>query len=194
MKKTLLSLTILGTFTTAYSQVLFQENFNSLNTGNLVTNLTGGSGGQNNWAAATSSANPLLTDYTVLNIGPGDNVFKITGSALPPAAGNVAPFEYQNAWHELDISTRTSGNNLITTTFKLFTDGTTNSLNRFDLNILDSDFYSKFGISYKPSTRHLYATAVKTISTIDPAPQNYIFDLGPNDTEFQRDRRSCLQF
>lgn len=131
MKRILLSLSVLAMAYTATSQTFVSEDFNSLTVGEI--------GGQGSWLVFPDP----LPEATVVNIGTGDNVLQLAGSAT-----TGTKFVYQN----LDFSSRTTGNDVLFSTFKFRTGLATTSLNTFDYGFFDDQFNLVFGLRYTPNT------------------------------------------
>ncbi len=135
MKKTLLTcfFAISGL---SFAQVFVQEDFNSLNEGNLGTAFDGSVAGQNGWftlaqSAATNSANSNF--QIVTNDGDHRNALQILGSVT--ASG--AKFVHKNATVANAWLTRDAGNDIYQVEFEFYTGSATTSKNTATLAVVD---------------------------------------------------------
>ncbi len=152
MKKLLLlfSLSIAGM---TYAQdVLVNENCETLTIGNVSTDLTGATPGQNNWSTFVSStAAPAgqLTDFQVISVG-GVNgqAFQLTGSAAGTSATRFLSQDISTGW-----TNRTSGNDILNAEYDFFSGPASTSLNSMRLLIYDTTGAQILcGLSVKLST------------------------------------------
>ncbi len=150
MKKQLLSIAMVCSAFFATSQTLLTENFNSLTTGDLGTNITGAVAGQNGWKtyAPNGTANSFAT---VTNVGTNDNSLAISGSTTSTGTRYV----YKSiAW-----ANRTSGNDVLFATFDLNTGALSSSKNEFRFALMNAKQRVIAGFGYTKSTKALTAIA-----------------------------------
>ncbi len=139
----------------ASSQTFISEDFNSRTLGQI--------GGQGNWEVYPDP----LPEAQVINLSSGDNALQMTGSAT-----TGSKYVYQT----LDISTRTSGNDVIATEFILKTGSSTTSLNNFILGFYDAQLELVFGLRYTPSNHIVDGLIYDTDAT-------YLSKLGASNTD-----------
>ena len=166
MKKILLSLTLLGGLFSASAQTLISENFNSLNAGALITDISGATAGQGGWYGFAGAGTPT-TYANVVSVGANDNGLELTGSAT--TSGTRYVYKGLSAgWNG-----RTSGNNVFYAEYKMNTGATSTSNNQFRLALFDNKGYVIGGIQYTKSSKVVaglaydsipYATVSGTIS------------------------------
>ncbi|MFC6267957.1 T9SS type A sorting domain-containing protein [Frigoriflavimonas asaccharolytica] len=117
MKKVFFSLAIISS-TIAFSQIqnVISENFNGLTTGNLGTDVTGATAGQNGWY----TGNGTVADYqiTTVDAAHGKSLRMISGAGAPPATGSNANNRF--AWKDI-TATPTFTNNAIKVEFEFYT-------------------------------------------------------------------------
>ena len=152
MKKLLLlfSLSIAGV---SFAQdVLVNENCETLTIGNVSTDLTGATAGQNNWSTYVSStANPAgqLSDFQVISVG-GVNgkAFQLTGSAAGTAATRYLSQDISTGW-----ANRTTGNDILNAEYDFYSGPASTSLNSMRILIYDTTGTQILcGLSVKLST------------------------------------------
>jgi hypothetical protein len=152
MKKLLLlfSLSIAGL---TYAQdVLVNENCETLTIGNVSTDLTGATAGQNNWytyVSATAVPAGQLSDFQVINVG-GVNgqAFQLTGSSAATAATRYLSQDISAAW-----TNRTSGNDILNVEYDYFSGPATTSANSMRILVYDTTGAQILcGLSVKLST------------------------------------------
>jgi len=158
MKKILLVLSTVIISTSAYSQIIWNEDFNSLTNGNLGTDITGATAGQNGWLtiAETTATNSANSNFQIATIDAMHaKSLQMTGSN--GIAGTKAVFknDVATAW-----TNRTSGNNVIQLEFDFYTGAATNSTNQsraYISNVTGSGTTAVtknlVGFTYKHSTR-----------------------------------------
>lgn len=163
MKKTLLSIALLGAAFVASSQTLIlKDNFNSYTTGNLGTDLTGVTAGQGGWFTQTgTSGNNNATQIVAVGTSTTDKALKLTGLNSPSATGTT-----RNAYRDLSNATtgwpsRISGQDIIMVDFDLSTGpaGVT-SKNQFNVYLNDASGNRLIGVNYTPETRKIDATII----------------------------------
>ena len=174
MKKiTLLTLSLLGSLT-LNAQLLLTEDSSTMNVGNIGTDLTGLTAGQNNWntfVATTASPAGQNSDFQVVDLaGTYGKTIQITGSS-----GNVGS-RFMNKDISLDFATRTAGNDITQCEFEFFTGPTTTSFNsrRFTLYESTSRAVMLVGFLY------LNTGEIRGLSNFDNAGTigNFSFGLG----------------
>ena len=151
MKKLLLSLSLFVTVFTANSQVLDTEDFSAYTVGNIGTDITGVTSGQDNWLTfATGGSN---ADFQIINDGaPHDNVLQMTGSAT--ATGNKFMWKagFADVWDFRD-----AGNDILEIEYDYFTGPVTTSKNTQRIILYNADGTKVLG-------GLLYATDTRIIS------------------------------
>lgn len=175
MKQTLLFLVLLFNFTLIFSQEFINENFETMTVGNIGTNLTGATPGQNGWftentAGGTNGGND---NYQVI-LQNTNKVFQFTGSNAATGTKYMWKEGLDTSWAD-----RTPGNNIVEVEVKMFAGAATTSKNTPRLLLYNAD-YSKVlgGLYYIPETR-----VIKGIAYFNSAGtlNNYIFTLGNTD-------------
>jgi hypothetical protein len=185
MKNSLLTIALLIS-AGALSQTLYQENFNTLNLGNLNENVAGTAAGQGNWYSiiGTESDNTSPTNFSIIN-SPTDasnKVLSITGSSNAGGSRQIAQLGLTTAW-----TSRTAGNDIIEVEFDFYTGAASSSLNSFRVTIFNGDTTPKIlgaiGITKNytlNSQVHTNLTQGFSYWTAGPGTGNYVFnDLGP---------------
>lgn len=196
MKKLLLLL-FLCAFNGIFAQdIAFTEDCTALTVGNLGTDPTGVTAGQNGWLTAGSTgASPATANanFQVVNVGGANgNVIQITGSSTATTTtqsqSRWANQELSNSW-----SNRTSGNDVVEIEFDLFSGAPTTSLSTFRNYILDANGIAVAGFWFAPGpytytpTGGTATTVTKTLrgwAYYDNAgtPGYYTFKLGGTST------------
>lgn len=162
MKKVLLSLLVIGS-SVAYGQVqsLITENFNALTNGNLATDATGATAGQNGWYIYQGAA----ADYQVAAID-ATHVKSLnitTGAGAPPTTGTNTnnKFAYKGI-----TTTATASNNLVRATMEIYT-GPATGKGRVGLSLYSSAA-AIGGIVYDYDTKRIYGQARVTVIGTTP--------------------------
>lgn len=164
MKKTLLYLLISIPFFTE-AQTLASENFNSLTIGNVGTDITGATAGQNSWFTLSSNGTGTTTSTNASNAN-----FQISASGNSssnglliqgPNGNNGARFMWKNglpsAW-----SSRVTGNNIIEVEYSFYTGASTTSTVQSGVRLYGIDGTSDrvlCGYVYNSNTRLLQGVA-----------------------------------
>ena len=146
----------IGTVFTANTQSLFSEDFNALTTGNLASDMTGNTAGQNNWYYYADAGTPA-NFATVLSVGTNDKGLKLTGASVATGAPR---FVFQT----FDWASRTSGNNILFVSYKMNTGASSTSKNTFRSVVYDSKGKMIIGLSYQKSTKEIQAVLYDSIS------------------------------
>lgn len=153
MKKVLLSLMVIGSALT-YGQVqsLITENFDLLTSGNLATDPTGTTAGQNSWYIYQGAA----ADYQVATIDTshGKSVNVTTGAGAPPTTGANTNNRYA---YKAITTTATTANNLTRATMQIYT-GSATGKGRVGLQLYSSTA-TIGGIVYDYDTKKIYGQA-----------------------------------
>lgn len=178
MKKiTLLTLSIISCLS-LNAQVLLSENSSTMTVGNVGTDLTGVTSGQNNWntfVATTASPAGQNSDFQVVDAGGVyGNTIQITGSS-----GSVGS-RFMSKDISLEYGGRTAGNDIAQCEFEFFTGPANGSLNsrRFLLYESTDRTIVLAGFSYA-NTGELFGYAnYDNNGTVG----NFFFALGPNTT------------
>lgn len=128
MKKILSSLLLTSATMMIFGQVVFNENFDALTIGNLTTDITGATAGQNGWytIAQTTATNSAASNFQVITSdATHQKALQIVGSN--GTAGIKAAFkgDIATAW-----TSRSSGNNVIQYELDFYSGATTTSTNQ----------------------------------------------------------------
>jgi hypothetical protein len=153
MKKLLL-LFFISSFSGVFAQdIALTEDCTALTIGNLGTDPSGVTAGQNNWfTAGSTGASPATANanFQVVNVGgTNGNVIQINGSSTASTATQgQSRFAFQdltNSW-----SNRTSGNDFVEVEFDLFSGPPTTSLSTFRNYIFDANGNAVAGFWFAP--------------------------------------------
>ncbi len=174
MKKVLSSLLLTSATMMMFGQVILNENFNALTTGNLGTNVAGTAAGQNGWLTL-GGAN---ADYQVTTIDAphgkslqiaGYNSFDAVNTALN---GRIAA--------QLSTVTAATGNNIVQVKFELFT-GNSAGAGTAQMRVWGMD-----GTTSRTIGGYVYNYATKTLTglatannLVPPSPPTTTTPLGP---------------
>lgn len=153
MKKVLLSLMVIGSaFTYGQVQSLITENFDLLTNGNLATDPTGTTAGQNSWYIYQGAS----ADYQVaaIDAAHGKSVSITTGAGAPPTTGANTNNRYA---YKAITTTATAANNLIRATMQIYT-GSATGKGRVGLQLYSSTA-TIGGIVYDYDTKRIYGQA-----------------------------------
>jgi hypothetical protein len=178
MKKTLLYL-FLCVCSSAFSQLLQSDNFNSLTIGNVGTVFTGASVGQGGWytessngATPTTSSNAGNSNFQIVSTGNSSNGLQVQG----PNGDKGARFLWKAGLTDL-WAARSSGNNIIEMEVDINPGaGTTTSENTFGIYLYNTGYSRTLAaFEVKAKTRELFLVAYSTPAgqTVD----NYIYPL-----------------
>ena len=196
MKKLLLLFIISIALTSQAQDVFLNETCTALTIGNLSTDPTGVTPGQNGWLTAGSAgANPATANsqFQVVNAaGANGNVLQINGS---PTATTAT--QSQSRWITQDLTNswvnRTSGNDIVEVEFDLYSGDPTASLSSFRNYILDATGTAVAGFWFVPGP-YTYTPTGGTPTTVTKAlrgwayydnagtPGYYTFKLGGTST------------
>ena len=117
MKKLILSLAICSSaIVFGQIQTVLSENFNALTTGNLATDVTGATAGQNGWYIANGA--PADFQVATVDAAHGKSFTMVSGNGAPPATGSNANNRF--AWQDI-TATPTVGNNAVKVEFEFYT-------------------------------------------------------------------------
>jgi hypothetical protein len=158
MKKILSSLLLTSTAMMMFGQVqsLITENFNALTNGNIATDATGATAGQNGWYIYQGAA----SDYqiTTIDAAHGKSLNITTGAGEPPATGANT----NNRYSYKGITTAAStGNNLVRAKMEIYT-GSATGAGRVGLQLYSSTA-TIGGIVYDYATKRIYGQARVTV-------------------------------
>lgn len=179
MKKFLLSIITFGIISSVSGQVLFSENFEALNVGNLGTDVTGVTPGQNSWLTLNGSN----ASYQVANIDASH------GKSLSIIGNNTfdtANPSTQNTRIAAKISASTPvptvGNNILQGKFDLYTGAASNGIGTIQMRIWGVDGTTARtigGFQYNVANGVLTALATvnNTGTTGTPGPTTYSWGL-----------------
>ncbi|MGV3696919.1 T9SS type A sorting domain-containing protein [Flavobacterium sp.] len=186
MKKLLLALFISSTSFVG-AQVLQSENFETMTVGNVGTDLTGVTPGQNGWYTgnATGGTNGNNSNYQVVAVGGTQgNALQITGSNAATGTRFMWKDGMVDAW-----AGRTAGNDIIEVEFDFNPLAASTSLNGFRVYIYSDETTAKvlagMGVATNATVSAVsYANVVQGFAywTSTPGTGTYSFGLGPNAT------------
>lgn len=175
MKKTLLSLALVAGFFGYSQDIVFSEDCSTMTLGNIGTDLTGTTAGQNGWytfVGTTASPAGANSDFQVVDMA-GSNGNALQIYATSAAASGQARYLFQdltNAW-----TNRTSGNDFAHVEFDLYSGSATTSKTTFRTYIFATDGTAMAGLYFVPETK-----VIKGWAHYDNAGSAgyYIFQLG----------------
>lgn len=153
MRKFLLTLTITGSvFLYGQTQTIFTENFDALTNGNLATDVTGTTAGQNSWYIYQGAA----ADYqvTTIDASHGKSLNLTTGAGAPPASGANANNRYA---YKTISTTANASNNLVRAKMDIYT-GAATGKGRVGIQLYSSTA-AIGGIVYDYETKKVYGQA-----------------------------------
>jgi Secretion system C-terminal sorting domain len=164
MKKLLLLL-FLGSATFAEAQVLQTEDFNGLTLGEVGTDITGVTAGQDNWltfssngAAPTTATNAANSNFEIVATGfDGTNGLKIVGSDGNKGSRFMWKPDFTTLW-----DTRDAGNEIIEIEYDLFTGAASTSTAQYGVRLYGLDGATSRvlnGFIYNINTRELEGVA-----------------------------------
>lgn len=141
MKKLLLTLLTL-TAGTVSAQLLQTENFNTLNLGNVGTDITGATPGQDNWltfssngTAPTTGTNAANENFQIVATGnASSNGLKITSSDGNKGSRFMWKDGFDAIW-----ATRTTGNNILEVEYDMYTGSATSSTAQVGVRLYGAD-------------------------------------------------------
>jgi hypothetical protein len=179
MKKLLLLLITSFAFTSQAQDIVFNENCTSLTVGNLGTDPTGVTAGQNGWFTAGSSGSvPAATNanFQVVNSGGvNGNVIQINGSSTASSStqgqSRFANQDLTSSW-----TNRTPGNDVVEIEFDLFTGPPTTSLSTFRNYIFDANGYAVAGFLFAPGP-FTYTPTGGTATTVNKTIRGWAYSL-----------------
>jgi hypothetical protein len=161
MKKLLL-LTLISSFSFVDAQVLQTENFNALTLGNIGTDITGLTIGQDNWltfsnngTAPTTSTNADNANFQIVATGNAAT----NGLKLVAADGNKGGRFMWKAGFDALWDARTSGNDILEVEYDLFTGAATTSTSQFGVRVYGTD------LDVTPNARRVLNGFVYTANT-----------------------------
>lgn len=169
MKKILLSFAFLGAVFTSNAQQIVFEDFETMNIGEIGTDITGANPGQGAWGTYTSVGANSDFQFVNFDADHGKSV-KITGTAT---TGN-GKYLFQDV--STDWGTRTTGNDIIEMEYDFYTGGATASKNQHGLVIFNNAGKVLAGFLFFPETKMIRAYANLTPGT--GANGNYTIRLG----------------
>ncbi|MCY1485987.1 hypothetical protein D3C87_205210 [compost metagenome] len=168
MKKQLLFAGLLfGSFFSVNAQVLESNNFNTLTVGDIGTDMTGATAGQDGWftqssngTAPTTGTNSGPANFQVVTSGQSSNGIKIVSSNGNKGSRFMFKAGMDDAW-----AARTTGNDIIQLEFDFFTGSASTSTAQNGMSIYGVDGASLRivgGFAYVPSTKTLSGVAYLT--------------------------------
>jgi hypothetical protein len=171
MKKILLSVAFLGAILSANAQQIVFEDFETLNVGNVGTDITGAALGQGAWGTYTAAG--ANSDFQIVNFDANyGKSIQLTGSAT---ASN-SKFMFQDLATDWNNG-RTAGNDIVEMEFDIYTGGTTTSKNSHRFIIFNGDGSKSLGgLVFYPETKIVRANFNSTPGTNPNG--NYTISLG----------------
>jgi len=169
MKKTLLSIALLGAAFSASSQTtIFGDDFNSYTVGNLSADLTGTTPGQGGWYTyAGASGDNAATK--IVTVGANDNALQISGLAGPTATG-TSRYVYQSLSNPTTgWASRSVGQDVVQLDFNFHTGSATTSLNAFNAGVYDDLGNRLIGINFNEKTKTIIGLAYYEFPPVAPA-------------------------
>ena len=153
MKKLLLLFSLCAYNGIFAQDIAFTEDCSGLTVGNLGTDPTGATPGQNLWLTSGSTgASPATSNanFQVVNVGGvNGNVIQINGSSTASSST-----QGQSRWANQDLTdswaNRTAGNDIVEVEFDLFSGAPTTSLSTFRNYILDANGFAVAGFWFAP--------------------------------------------
>lgn len=163
--KQLLLLLALSSTTFVEAQVLQTEDFNGLTLGDVGTDITGVTAGQDNWftfstngADPTTATNAGTTNFQIVDSGfDGTNGLKIVGSNGNKGSRFMWKPDFALLW-----DTRTPGNDIVEIEYDLFTGATTTSTAQYGVRLYGLDGTTSRvlnGFVYNAGTREIEGVA-----------------------------------
>ncbi|HEU0135676.1 MAG TPA: T9SS type A sorting domain-containing protein [Flavobacterium sp.] len=185
MKKSLLFMLLFAT-AASFGQVAFNEDFSTYDPGNIGTDITGMTPGQNFWyttasngTAPTTTTNADNTNFQIVDAG-GTNgqVLQITGPNGDKGTRMMTQPGLPEWW-----AARTVGNNIIEAEFDFYTGAPTASLNNMRVLIYNAAGTQILaGLSFAMNTKVISGVAYYDNTAAGGTTTNYLFNLGPAAT------------
>jgi hypothetical protein len=169
MKKTLLSIALIGSAFAASSQtMIFSDNFNSYPEGNLSNDLTGATPGLGNWGTITATSGDNAATQ-IVSVGTDDNALQISGLAGPSASGTT-----RFVYHSIDNPntgwpSRVTGQDVVQLDFNFNAGSATTSLNTFSGFIYDDNDNRIVGIGFNQKTKSIVGLFYYEFPPVAPA-------------------------
>jgi hypothetical protein len=174
MKKTLLSIALIGSAFAATSQSLFSETFNSYATkSNMTTALSTtdagkDAAGQGGWYAYVYDTQVSDTSFNMVSVGTNDNALKITGT--DQAYSNATNgSRTRSIYNGFNWAKRTAGNNILYSSFVFSTGKANASRNSIAFVVRNSAFNTLLRLKYDKATHKISATIGGMNTTVTPA-------------------------
>ena len=169
MKKTLLSIALLGAAFTASSQTtILGDDFNGYTVGNLSADLTGATPGQGGWYTYTGASGDNAATQ-IVNVGTNDNALQISGLAGPTASG-TSRYVYKSLTDPTTgWASRSVGQDVVQLDFNFHTGSATTSLNAFNAGIYDDLGNRLIGINFNEKTKTIIGLAYYEFPPVAPA-------------------------
>lgn len=168
MKKILFSCLLASSSALFFGQSIFADNFEASTLGNLGTDITGTTPGQNGWyiTAAAAAANSAASNFQVQNnTATHGKVLSVLGSAGAAGTKQIN----QNSKLVSVWGTRTPGNNILKYEFDVFSGAATTSQNTGRVYLWDGSAANKCVIGFALNMTTKQHTLV---AYIDPAEVN----------------------
>ena len=180
MKKILLSLGFVAGTLAASAQPLLVEDFDAMTVGNLATDLTGATPGQNLWGIYSAGTGVSAADIAVINVSGSNNALSLTGPAGPTANPSVTRYAFKD--FSVDWTARDAGNDVVFTQFKFNTGASgVTSKNSFYGVIYDNTGAPVAGYLFAPSTMTLKGLAFYDATSQGGTNNFYSFNLGASN-------------
>ena len=184
MKKTLLSIALLGAAFTASSQTtIFGDDFNSYTVGNVSTDLTGATPGQGGWVTYTGAGGDNAATQ-IVNIAAGDNALQFSGANVPTATPSVTRWIYNDltaGWANKKV-----GQDVVQLDYNFNTGAATSSKNAFSTFFYDNAGTRLFGFGFNAETKTIVGLSHYEFAPVPPATTSTFnlaqFNIGWNGT------------
>jgi hypothetical protein len=167
MKKTLLSIALLGAAFTASSQTMvFSDNFNSYAPGNLSSDFTGTTPGLGNWVTYAAAGGDNAATQ-IVNVATDDNALQFTGANGPTASPSVTRWIYNDltaGW-----ATRKVGQDVVQLDYNFNTGAATTSKNAFSTFFYDNAGTRLFGFGFNAETKTIVGLGYYEFPPVAPA-------------------------
>ena len=178
MKKTLLLLVAIAVGQTSFAQIILTEDFSTFTIGNLGTDITATTPGQNGWVtlatngvAGSTTTNAANENFQIVDNATTGNALQITG----PDGNAGVRLAYQNEFADA-FQNREAGNDVVEAEFEFYTGSATASSNTIRVVIYNEGRTQMLsGINFNGETKVISGLAYyNNAGTLG----NFIFGLG----------------
>ncbi len=186
MKKILLLITLSLSGLTFAQDTVITEDCSGLTLGDLGTDITGVTVGQNGWYTFVSSAAVPAganSDFQVVDSATSNGkVIQINGSA---AAATTTTSQSRQIYRDFtaDWTNRTAGNDFVQLEFDLYTGDPTSSLSTYRTYIYNTNNKAVAGLYFEPGTKIIKGWAyIDNTATAGGVLGYYVYKLGVDNT------------